>query len=125
MHIIRVGDSNSPLVLSIDIDAYLVKIGGKRVDLSLREYILLEKLFLSKEWLATKGTLLKAVFDEDDYDYAREMGLRTVVSRLRKKLASMSEGTNFIEAVNEVGYKLIPPILTLPTQEETRPALAA
>lgn len=83
----------------IDLAAHTVRRDGKKVDLTAREWRLLEAL------LHRPGAILsKAQLEEHLYNFDAEFESNTIevhVSRLRKKL-----GRNIIETVRGVGYRV-------------------
>lgn len=87
--------------LMIDLESYEVRIEGKRVELTYKEYELLKHLAAHPGRVYDRQTLLNSIWD---YDYFG--GTRTVdvhIRRLRAKL-----GTKYgamIETVRQVGYR--------------------
>ncbi|GBD11701.1 Transcriptional regulatory protein SrrA [bacterium HR23] len=96
---IRVGD------LEIDQERYLVRVAGRRVDLTYKEYELLRLLASNPGRVFTREALLSQVWG---YDYFG--GTRTVdvhIRRLRSKLEDAQH--TFIETVWNVGYRFKAP----------------
>ena len=90
--------------LSIDEDTYVVRLRGRPLDLTYREFELLKYLANNPERVFTRGQLLQEVWG---YDYFG--GTRTVdvhIRRLRAKLGAEYE--QLIGTVRGVGYKLDP-----------------
>lgn len=86
--------------LQIDLRAHRVWRAGVEVDLTLREYALLETLVINRNIALTRGQLLTAAWG---YDYIGES--RTVdvhINRVRRKLGLQHE----IQTVFKVGYRL-------------------
>lgn len=87
--------------LDIDVARRSVRLNGKPVQLTAREWALLDA------FLARPGQLLsKAQLEEKLYDFDAEIDSNTIevhVSRLRKKL-----GTDLIETERGLGYRLAP-----------------
>ncbi|HEY8534005.1 MAG TPA: response regulator transcription factor [Micromonospora sp.] len=106
--LIRAGD------LVIDPDTYSVKIKGRPLDLTYKEFELLKFLAQHPGRVFTRDQLLREVWG---YDYFG--GTRTVdvhVRRLRAKLGSEYE--SMIGTVRQVGYKFVlPPGRSLPDTE--------
>lgn len=106
--------------LEINLDAKSVKVGGKPVHLTGKEYQILELLSLRKGLTMTKEMFLNHVYggmDEPDMKI-----IDVFVCKLRKKL-ELSEGCGkYIETVWGRGYVLRDPE---PTKIEDRPALDA
>ena len=87
--------------LAIDLARYEVSLGGKKVDLTFKEYELLRFLASTPGKVFTRETLLNRVWG---YDYFG--GTRTVdvhVRRLRSKIETTT--ISFIETVRNVGYR--------------------
>lgn len=87
--------------LVIDQDRYEVTLGGRKIDLTYKEYELLKYLAVRPGRVFSREALLRAVWD---YDYFG--GTRTVdvhVRRLRSKIDDMKN--QFIETVWNVGYR--------------------
>ncbi len=94
-NVIRHGD------LVIDQDRYEVTLGGRKVDLTYKEYELLKYIAARPGRVFSREDLLRAVWD---YDYFG--GTRTVdvhVRRLRSKINDVRY--QFIETVWNVGYR--------------------
>ena len=88
--------------LTIDLARYEVALGGRRLDLTFKEYELLRFLAASPGKVFTRETLLNRVWG---YDYFG--GTRTVdvhIRRLRSKIETTT--TSFIETVRNVGYRI-------------------
>ena len=87
--------------LSIDLDRYEVRLSGKRVLLTYKEYQLLVLLASNPGRVYTRGSLLRDVWG---YDYLG--GTRTVdvhIRRLRSKIEDA--GHSFLETIWNVGYR--------------------
>ncbi len=87
--------------LVIDQDRYEVTLGGKKIDLTYKEYELLKYIAARPGRVFSREALLRAVWD---YDYFG--GTRTVdvhVRRLRSKINDVRY--QFIETVWNVGYR--------------------
>ena len=87
--------------LTIDLSRYEVTLGGRRMDLTFKEYELLRFLASSPGKVFTREMLLNKVWG---YDYFG--GTRTVdvhVRRLRSKIETTT--SSFIETIRNVGYR--------------------
>ena len=87
--------------LLIDVEKHLVKVDGKTVTLTLKEFELLEKLMKNRYIVLTRDRLLEEIWG---YDFTGET--RTVdvhVRTLRQKLGNAGE---LIETVRGVGYRI-------------------
>jgi two-component system OmpR family response regulator len=76
--VITIGD------LTIDTAARRVALAGEAVELTAREYALLEYLALHRGQVVTRTTLYEHLFDEDDDTFSNLLDVH--VSNLRKKL---------------------------------------
>jgi DNA-binding response OmpR family regulator len=85
--------------ISLDLVRRAVHVGEKRVSLSEREFLLLERLLLARGDVRSRGRLLSEV-----WGYSFDPGSNVVdvcVGRLRAKL-----GADIIETVRGVGYRI-------------------
>ncbi len=99
--VIQTGD------LVIDLEAKTVEVNGQRVHLTGKEYQMLELLSLRKG-----KTLMKEMFLNHLYGGMNEPGRKIIdvlICKLRKKLASASDGKDYIETVWGRGYMLREP----------------
>jgi two-component system cell cycle response regulator CtrA len=97
--------------LSVNLDSKLVEISGTRVNLTAKEYQMLELLAQMLELLALrKGmTLTKEMFLSHLYGGMDEPEAKIIdvfICKLRKKLASASGGKNYIETLWGRGYAM-------------------
>jgi len=93
--------------LVVNLDQKTVEISGARLHLTGKEYQMLELLALRKGTTITKETLLSQLYGGMD-----EPGMKIIdvfICKLRKKLASVSTGRNYIETVWGRGYVLREP----------------
>ncbi|TNE28454.1 MAG: response regulator transcription factor [Alphaproteobacteria bacterium] len=100
-NIIQTGD------LTVNLDSRTVEVGGKSVHLTSKEYSILELLSLRKG-----ATLTKEMFLNHLYGGMDEPELKIIdvfVCKLRRKIAEVAEGKNYIETVWGRGYVLRDP----------------
>jgi len=93
--------------LVVNLDQKTVEISGARLHLTGKEYQMLELLALRKGTTITKEALLSQLYGGMD-----EPGMKIIdvfICKLRKKLASASNGRNYIETVWGRGYVLREP----------------
>ena len=93
--------------LVVNLDQKTVEISGARPHLTGKEYQMLELLALRKGTTITKEALLSQLYGGMD-----EPGMKIIdvfICKLRKKLASASNGRNYIETVWGRGYVLREP----------------
>ncbi len=91
--------------VTVDFDRHEVRKNGQPVELSHREFRLLEYLIENRGRLITRERLLEDVWDYDSY-----LTTRTVdnhIMRLRKKLEDEPESPRFIKTVRGYGYKFV------------------
>jgi len=103
--VIQTGD------LVVNLDSRTVKVNGASVHLTSKEYQMLELLSLRKGTSVTKEMFLTNLYGGMD-----EPGIKIIdvfICKLRKKLANVSFGKNYIETVWGRGY-----VLRQPTDEE-------
>jgi two-component system cell cycle response regulator CtrA len=93
--------------LVVNLDTKMVEVGGQRVNLTGKEYQMLELLSLRKGTTLTKEMFLTNLYGGMDEP---EMKIIDVfICKLRKKLANASGGKNYIETVWGRGYVLRQP----------------
>lgn len=88
----------------INLDSRTVEVNGKVIHLTSKEYSILELLALRKGSLLTKEVFLNHLYggiDEPDLKI-----IDVFICKLRKKLADLTGGVNFIETVWGRGYIL-------------------
>ncbi len=90
--------------LDIDEDTYVVRLRGKPLDLTYREFELLKYLVFNPGRVFTRGQLLQEVWGYDYYGGTRTVDVH--IRRLRAKLGADHE--TLIGTVRGVGYKLDP-----------------
>jgi DNA-binding response OmpR family regulator len=100
----RAGRSASVGDLSIDEDTYAVRLRGRPLDLTYREFELLKYLAGNPGRVFTRGQLLQEVWGYDYYGGTRTVDVH--IRRLRAKLGPEHE--QLIGTVRGVGYKLDP-----------------
>ncbi|WP_421921124.1 response regulator transcription factor [Marinifilum sp.] len=82
-----------------------VKINGKNVDLSKKEYDLLLYFIESENRVLTKESLFEHVWGENSVFMDNSDFIYTHINRLRKKLKKYT-GKNYIKTVHGFGYKI-------------------
>ena len=95
----RVGD------LVVDDDSYQVRLRGRPLDLTFREFELLKALASAPNRVFTRDLLLQEVWGYDYFGGSRTVDVH--VRRVRAKLGPEYE--SMIATVRGVGYKLVPP----------------
>lgn len=93
--------------LSLDVTAKRAYISGKEVELTAKEYTILELLIRSPGKVYTKANLYELVWG-DEY-LGDDNAVKTHMSNLRGKLKAASPECHPIETVWGLGYRLCPP----------------
>jgi two-component system cell cycle response regulator CtrA len=109
--VIRTGD------LTVNLDTKTVEVRDQRVHLTGKEYAMLELLSLRKGTTLTKEMFLNHLYGGMDEPELKIIDV--FICKLRKKLATASDGQNYIETVWGRGYVLRDP------DEIVEPARAA
>ena len=86
--------------ISIDNDGRTVKVDGKQIDLSLREYELLKYLVDNNGIALSRDKILNNVWN---YDYYGDS--RTIDSHIKKIRHKLGKKGKYIETIRGVGYK--------------------
>lgn len=92
--------------LKVDFERHEVYVGGEKVDLTLKEFELLQILIKNKGKILKRETLLDKIWG---YEYIGET--RTVdvhIRYLRKKIEEDDKNPRFIETIRGVGYRFNP-----------------
>ena len=100
--------------LAVDLDARVVSVDDQPVQLTGKEYAVLELLTLQKDTIVTREMLLKHL-----YGGMGEPELKIIdvfVCKLRKKLTQATGGDHYIETVWCRGHMLYEPVTTAATQ---------
>ena len=84
----------------IDQEGRTVKVDGKQIDLSLREYELLKYLIDNKNIALSRDKILNNVWN---YDYYGDS--RTIDSHIKKIRHKLGKKGKYIETMRGVGYK--------------------
>ena len=90
--------------LEVDLDSKLATVNGNQVNLTSKEYAILEVLALRKGTTLTKEMFLNHLYGGMDEPEIKIIDV--FVCKLRKKLAAASGGDDFIETVWGRGYVL-------------------
>ncbi|MHC2021425.1 response regulator transcription factor CtrA [Methylobacterium sp. CM6247] len=90
--------------LTVNLDEKMVAIAGNRVNLTGKEYQILELLSLRKGTTLTKEMFLNHLYGGMDEPELKIIDV--FICKLRKKLANASSGKNYIETVWGRGYVL-------------------
>lgn len=95
--------------LEIDLDSKSVTAAGNKVNLTIKEYQMLEALTLRKGATLSKNALLSQLYG--GMDEPEQKIIDVFVCKLRKKLAAASQGENYIVTDWGRGYRLEDPSL--------------
>src|SRR5271169_6346580 len=105
--VIQTGD------LVVSLDTKMVEVNGARVHLSGKEYQILELLSLRKDMTVSKEMFLNSLYGGMDEPEIKIIDV--FMCKLRKKLASVSNGKDYVETVWGRGY-----VLREPSEDEAR-----
>jgi len=94
--ILRVGD------VEMHISTRLALLSGKAVNLTGMEFSLLEILLRKAGRFVPREELIRSVLGRSPYPYDRSIDVH--ISRLRKKLGHMVDGTERIKTIRNIGY---------------------
>jgi len=86
--------------IKLDTTAHVVEVDGKRVDLSYKEFELLEYFMTNQGVALSREKILNNVWN---YDYFGDA--RTIDTHVKKLRAKLGEKGNYIKTVRVVGYK--------------------
>ncbi len=95
--VIKIGD------LKIDISEHTVYRKNKRIDLTIKEFMLLEYLAKNQKKVITRGSMLEHVWDMNAEPYSNTIDVH--ISRLRKKI-NINNSKKLISSIPGRGYKL-------------------
>ena len=101
--------------MAINLDSRVVEVDGQRVNLTGKEYQILELLTLRKGTTLTKEMFLNHLYGGMDEPELKIIDV--FICKLRKKLADMMDGEHYIETVWGRGYVLRDP---MPVEDERR-----
>jgi DNA-binding response OmpR family regulator len=87
--------------LELDVETHDVKYGGKTIELTSKEFALLQTLLQNGGRLLTRENILQKVWGEDYYGSGRTVDVH--IRKLREKLPDL---TSDIETIKGLGYKL-------------------
>jgi DNA-binding response OmpR family regulator len=89
--------------LSFDPACRVARVGDRTIDLTAREATLFEALIRGGDRIAVRDALADALFSPEEH--VSQNALDAIVSRLRRKLASVGAGVT-VEPVRGIGYRL-------------------
>ena len=95
-----------PADLKVETERHEASVGQRRLRLSPVEFSLLEHLAAQPGRVFSRDQLMSSIYP--DYRVVSDRTVDTHVKNLRRKLAEASPGTEFIESVYGVGYRLVP-----------------
>lgn len=98
-------------LLTVDLAGHSATVGGLPLDLTAREFELLCHLARHPGWVYSRQELLEQVWG---YEFGDPRVVTVHMANLRKKLDSALPGSELIETVRNVGYKLVAPVTDHP-----------
>ena len=100
--------------MAVDLDARVVSVDDQPVQLTGKEYAILELLTVQKDTIVTREMLLNHLYGGRDEPELKIIDV--FVCKLRKKLAQATGGDHYIETVWGRGYMLREPVATEATR---------
>lgn len=88
-------------LLNVDLNKHRIRVGEERIELSYKEYRLLEELIKAQGQVVTRDELLAKVWG----DYYEES--RTLDVHIRKLRVKLKEAGTYIQTIKHIGYQLI------------------
>lgn len=101
--------------LTIDLERQLVKVGGRRLQITGNEYSILECLAAHKGQIVTKKDIFDHLFTDGNQPELKIVDV--LVCKLRKKIGQVTGGPHYIDTVWGRGYRLSKSDLTFDPQE--------
>lgn len=108
--------------LHVDLGMRLVKVGGRKANLTPKEYAVLSTLARAPNCVITQVQLLQEIWGpghQQDTHY-----LRIVISHLRQKLGDDPTEPNYIRTESGVGYRLVWPSAPRSPAESVSPSVS-
>jgi len=102
--------------LAVRIDAKRAEVAGKPLNLTGKEYAMLELMALRQGSVLTKEMFLSALYGGMDEPEIKIIDV--FICKLRKKLADASEGKDYIQTTWGRGYSLRPPGVDRPAETQ-------
>ncbi len=87
-------------IIEIDKAAHIVKVDGKTIELSYKEFELLQYFIENKGIALSREKILNSVWN---YDYFGDA--RTIDTHVKKLRSKLGEGANYIKTIWGMGYK--------------------
>ncbi|MDR3571862.1 MAG: winged helix-turn-helix domain-containing protein [Candidatus Pacebacteria bacterium] len=100
--------------LVADLQTKRAEFAGKALQLTDKEYLVLELLLLRKGQIVTREMLMNHLYEEPE---AKDSIIDVFLSRLRKKIGTASGGTVSIETLFKQGYVLQEKTSAKPTRK--------
>lgn len=88
----------------LDVNSKRVVVNGLELELTAKEYLILEMLMLHREKVYTKSNLYESIWKEEYL--GDDNAVKTHISNLRSKLKKVNEKQEYIETVWGLGYRL-------------------
>lgn len=88
----------------LDANSKRVVVNGLELELTAKEYLILEMLMLHREKVYTKSNLYESIWKEEYL--GDDNAVKTHISNLRSKLKKVNEKQEYIETVWGLGYRL-------------------
>lgn len=90
--------------ITLNADNFEVRVQGELIELTQKEYAILELLMCNPKKVFTKDNIYESVWGEEYFPEDNTVNVH--VSNLRNKLAAAHSGENYIKTVWGIGFKL-------------------
>lgn len=90
--------------LTLDTDTLEVKVGGAEVNLTKREFMILELLMKNPNKVYTKNNIYESVWNENYI--GEDNAVNVHISNIRQKIAKVNSGAIYIQTVWGIGFKM-------------------
>jgi two-component system, OmpR family, KDP operon response regulator KdpE len=104
------GNAQTPVVqvqdLNINLHTHSVLLSGDALDLTRKEYKLLETLAIAQGELVTYQALVDRIWADENVDAEKSSAIRSLVKRLRQKLGEDLTRPNYILTQPGMGFRL-------------------
>ena len=97
-HILRIHD------VILDIDKHIVMRGKKQIQLTPKEFFLLEYLMRNQDRVVSRATILEEIWEKDTDTFTNT--IETHILNLRKKLG-IKNNQDLIVSISGLGYKIV------------------
>lgn len=90
--------------IAIEPEEYLVRVSGREVTLTKREFLILELLMSNPNKVFTKSNIYESVWNEEFV--GEDNAVNVHISNIRQKLAKVNSDETYIQTVWGIGFKM-------------------